>query len=329
MREGVITGMMVLIMAFFLVGLSVAEESLELEFQNWTLHGKGENIPIGSGNAELSLNVASNSYGYWLSSPLELWTNSVYRLAFQALAAQNGGSPEVGLTSYNKSLGWWAERRWSDYTIVFAASDKIIPERSSLRFGQYGMRGGEIRYRNIHLSRVKPEYAEFNSLELGAGEILYDNRYQFITRFIIHGNHSRPLKSFQCAYNSNRWVFFKDDYVIYEHNLAGLKQVTGHVELHIDWHRTGKLIVEVALCHTENKWIKIGEVAKAGEVSLAIPPDLYPAESIKIRLRSESNHSFKGDFDPGTIQVGAYRYFAELDRTFKEILKGTTTYRRR
>jgi len=186
---------------------STGEESLYLSYSDWTLKGKGAKKSVDSGDVEFLVFASSKGYGYWLSPALAFLPGKTYQLSFQALAAQNGGSPEVGLTSYNKDLGWWAAREWTDYTILFTAPARILPERSSLRFGQYGMRGGQIHYRGIRVSKVTPEYKKCGPLLLGTGEIVYDNRYQFITGFLVQGNSSRPLKSFQCAFNSNRWVF--------------------------------------------------------------------------------------------------------------------------
>ncbi len=302
-------------------------KAIDVNLQKWKLHGKGKQTIIGDNDVQFSVYACSEGFSYWLSPALQLQPKSIYKLTFQVLALQKGGSAQVGLTSYNKSLGWWTPHKWTSYMIIFATPDKIIPERSSLRFGQYGMKGGKIIYRNIHLLQVKPEYKKFDSIELGNGEIIYDNCYQFITRFLIHGNHSRPLKAFQCAFNSNRWVFFKNDYVIYEHILDKLTQTSGRIELHIDWRNEGKLIVEASSKKLQDKWIYIGQVDRTGDIGMKIPSRLYPASNIKIRLRNVSNHPFKGDFDPGTIQVGVYRYFAKINKVFTKILKGKTTYK--
>ncbi len=85
-------------------------------------------------------------------------------------------------------------------------------------------------------------------------------------------------------------------------------------------------MLEVRTSRTKNHWRKIGQVSKPGEISFAIPKKYYPANKVEIRLRQVTGGSFKGNFDPGTIQVGAYRYFATLNKTFDKILKGKTFY---
>jgi hypothetical protein len=46
-------------------------------------------------------------------------------------------------------------------------------------------------------------------------------------------------------------------------------------------------------------------------------------------LRNVDGHTFKGDFDPGDIQIGAYRYFSKLNKTFNSVFKGDTRHKGR
>ncbi len=330
-QVGTILAIIVLLLS--ISALSGEKQNSEIipNFDDWQIHGKGTKEKLASNNVELTILPSSEGFGYWLSCPMPLQASFTYCLKFDMFRTQNSnGSPETGLSSYNEHLGWQTlHNRWLTYKFIFETPDKIIAERSALRFGQYGMTKGKILYKNIRLYPIRPKYRKFGLIELGTGEIIYDNCYQFITRFLVYGNHSRPLKSFQCAFNTNRWVFFKNDYVIYKHYLDGITQISGRIELHIDWRNKGKIIVEVYSEKTGNEWINIGKVAKTGEISFSVPKNCYPARTLNVRLRATSGHKFKGDFDPGTIQLGAYRYFAKLDKTFNKILKGKTNYRRK
>ena len=307
----------------------------DLQLSAWTLQGTGNN-GLTTSNGVLSVSGTSGGgSSYWLSPPLALSSQSVYALDFACSFLQGGtgdpwhvaGSPQVGMTSYNISLGWWAGKDWADYRFIIATPDKIIPARSKLRFGEVGMRMGKVLYKNISMTEVEPSYRHSGSIVLGAGEVIYDNRYQFITRYNVYGNQSRPLKSFLCAFNSNRWIFFKDDYVIYEHNITGFVQKSGYIELHIDWYGSGKLsVMAKSSAESDGKWLKIGETSKPGDIRFKLPSELFPADTVTVKLHCDSNLLFKGDFAPGAIQVGAYRYFSVTGRNFHGVLKGKTTY---
>ena len=323
---------------FMIMTTFAGVDTLDLQFSDWTLQGTGGNTLTDAGDGVLSVSASSSGGGcYWLSPVLALQPRAVYALDFEGSFLPGGdadpwyvaGSPQVGMVSYNIGLGWWAVRHWTNYNFIVTVPDEIIPERTKLRFGEVGMRTGKVLYRNISLKEVIPSYKHIGSIELGNGEVLYDNKYQFITRYLVYGNQSRPLKSFLCAFNSNRWVFFKDDYVIYEHVIAGVKQLSGHIELHIDWYGEGKLFAEVKSSKVDGEWKKIGEVSKPGESSFSLPAELFPAENVEVRLRGEFTRAFRGNFAPGSIQVGAYRYYAVTDRTVHGILKGKTIYSER
>ena len=305
-----------------------AVEKVALRQSDWILKGKGGRSTIDSGGFEYYLSHSPAGFAYWLSPPLELSPDSIYKLSLAVLARNRGGTPEVGLTSYNKSLGNRLPRKWVARHFVFAAPSRIIPERSRLRLGQYGVRSGSVRYKNVSLVKVEPVYAKFGDIILGDGEALYDDKYQFITKYNIRGNQSRPLKAFQCAFNSNRWVFFKDDYVIYSHTIPDALQISARVELHIDWRRGGSVVAEARSSKSDGgKWTALGTVSKPDESAFILPARLFPAKTVEIRLRASGCHPFRGDFDPGSIQVGAYRYFAVLNKKRQKILKGKTIYR--
>ncbi|NLF17751.1 MAG: DUF4091 domain-containing protein [Lentisphaerae bacterium] len=250
---------------------------------------------------------------YWRSGALAFAPGGLYRLSFWArsLDAAGGGTAVTGPVFCNRDIGC-PPMAWTRYSAVFAALSELTPEQSWLRFGQWHV-AGRIAFDAIAVEPVQAVHLPVADMVLGEGEGVDGNTYEFVAPLGGAGlNASRPLSAARCHFNSNRWVFGADSEVIYEHRLGGRRQLAASGTITVGHHVGGELRVEIS--RDGRDWTPAGSLDAAGSLAFEVPAALLPAEAVMVRLRAVAKARVgAADSDPGSFQVHAYRYQAELD----------------
>jgi hypothetical protein len=265
--------------------------------------GKKAVVASGKGKSE-----GSSS---WMSGPLPLTPNTVYRLRFQARSlGASGGTPISGPAFCNRDLGQIPEK-WTAQESIFLTPRDLRPEDTCLRFGQWEV-SGEVAFDAVELAPAVPVYARSGDITLGEGESIAGNEYAFQAPH--HGesrNQSRPLAWHTSHFNSDRWVFSAGSEVVYRHRIAGRKQTAAEVQVSVTWYSAGELVVEASA--DGKSWQPLGTVGKLSGAALKIPAAMLPADEVWVRLRAQP---VAGGDDKkskvASLQVGQYGYKATL-----------------
>ncbi len=281
------------------------------QVSGWKLSGGNGRGVSEKGNDFVAVKGDGGDSNYWRSEAPDFQPNATYRLLFRARGTgASGGTPISGPGFANRDLGGLG-KQWHTFTTYFTTPRQLTPDNSWLRFGQWNV-NGEIAFDDVHLATAQPVYARSGSLELGEGESVSGNEYS--CRAPLDGesnNTSRALLSHNCNFNTNRWVFGADSEVIYKHAVAGRKQTAAQIEVGVTWHSGGVLAIDAS--RDGQNWVPLASQDKLGTLSPTIPAELLPAEAIFIRLRAAATQKVGANSDPGSFQVGSYRFRSKFD----------------
>ena len=291
----------------------------------WTLSGgEGRWLDTGAdGHKAIAVTGDGRDTNYWRSAPLALEPSQIYRLSFQAKnLGASSGTAITGPVLANCDIGKPGDE-WTAFRSVFVTPEKVNPNDTWLRFGQWHL-SGEVAFDQIALTEVAPVYAKDGELELGAGETL-DGR-DYTCTMSVGGdvrNHSRALVRHQCGFNTYRWVFGAGSEVVYRHQLAGRQQTVASVNVGVTWYAGGRLLVQAS--NDGQAWTDLGIIDTLGSGEFDLPTGLLPAEAVWIRLSAQAKQRVGADSDPGAFQVSQYSYHALVDGA-PVTLKGSTQY---
>ena len=283
----------------------------------WSLSGgQGEWIrDRGDGMGCLKVSGGGEDSNAWLSSPVELLPNRVYRLTFGARGEDTGGGTVVSGPDFaNVDIGV-PGREWAFHHNVFAAPSRKEGLAVPVRLGQWHLKGSAFFVRP-RLEEVEPVHRGIGGLLLGEGERIEASRYFFEAPFDIEcRNHSRALAGFTARFNTGRWCFGPGQGVTYRHALAGRRFLSGQVEVTCGYYVSGRLQVEVSADMKE--WIAVGAITNSGTQKLALPAEMFPAEAVRVRLRGAGKSC--------DLQIHAYGFEGDVDGTPLQA-KGSTRY---
>lgn len=289
----------------------------------WKLSGGSGRGDSEKGNDFVSVSGSGEDSSFWQSDALDFQPNATYRLQFRARnMSASGGTPVTGPVFANRDLGGLGGD-WRTFTTNFQTPRELTPDNNWLRFGQWHVKGA-IAFDDIKLATAQPVYARSGAIQLGDGETAKGNEYS--CRAPLGGeanNTSRALLSHNCSFNSDRWVFGSGSEVIYRHEIAGRKQTAAQIEVGVTWYSGGALAVDVS--RDGQSWTPLGTQDKLGALSLTIPAELLPANAIFVRLRAAAKAKVGANSDPGSFQVGQYRFHSTFDGALLN-LHGSTRF---
>ena len=278
---------------------------------DWTLHGDGEWREI-DGSRAIVVRGDGQRTGYWRSAPIDFVPREAYRLRFRARRLDGSGADGTvmsGAAFANRDLGG-LEPGWRTFSSYFTAPSGK-DDRDWLRFGQWRLPAA-VAFDDIQAHRVQLLHRQVaTDLVLGEGERIEGGRYIFQAPLRTQlANSSRPLRHHDAGFNTYRWVFGEGQYVLFEHDLGGRWQTAARVQVNVNYHTGGRLLVEAAV--DDGEWTQLGQVDAATSVAFDLPAALQPARSVRVRLRADQGRAVGPDADPGSFQVDGYRYEARL-----------------
>jgi len=289
--------------------------------EGWRLEGKGEWTAGRTGQHGASVTGTGDNSSFWRTVGYRLEPNTLYRLSFWAKADHTtGGCVISGPTFCNRDFR--AKGEWERNSFVFLTPAELGDD-DYLRFGQWHV-AATVTFDDIELEPTQAVHQCFGDVVLGEGESVSGRDYTFRAPLNAEGaNHSRPLASFRCGFNSNRWVFYDGAEVVYRHAVAGRKQTAASVEITSQYYVSGQCTIEAS---TDGQaWTLIGSLDKASTARAEIPAKLLPAEAVFIRLRGTGKEKDTLRSKPGNFQIHEYRYSATVDADLGN-LYGATAY---
>ena len=211
-------------------------------------------------------------------------------LAGTSFAAMGRGEPGDGV---------WRRRQ-----CLFTVPSRGKPVQARFHFGQWKP-NGTVEIKDVEVVPLKAEYAKSGGVELGGGERLDGNEYLYSFPFGDEGrSHSRPLERFECPFNGRLWWFHPRSRVVYRHRIDGRRFVRAKVFAGTsDWSdANGSVKVEVS--GDGKVWRSVGDVVTCNRVDAELPGDMFPCDSVFVRLTGGTN---------GTIQIAHYNLKATVD----------------
>lgn len=243
--------------------------------------------------------------------------NRLYHLSYWARRGpqSTGGTVIAGLESVNRDASVGTD--WTRKGFYFRTPDTVVSS-DLFRLGQWHLTG-KVFFDNVTVTpavSVVLGPGEMN-IELGEGESIAQGSYE--ASHVLSGLGStdfRCLDRFTAGFNSNRWVFNGPQHVTYRHAVGRLRHSEPEVEVAVNWHVRGALVVHASA--DGKAWMKLGEVDSVKTAAFAVPSEILPTREMWVRLTAT----------PGAeLQVNRYTYRCML-REAESInrMVGTTSY---
>ncbi|MBN1123494.1 MAG: DUF4091 domain-containing protein [Sedimentisphaerales bacterium] len=246
---------------------------------------------------------------YWRQDASFLHPGKTYRLDFYARTTGNGGNMISGPDYINRDFN--PTNEWEEYSFIFTPRND--PTGGYIRLGQWHRNDTTI-FDNVVLTEVVPVHITKAKITLGAGESLRNGLYTFNPQFSYEGsNYSRPLEEFTCGFNSNRWTFGPNQYLIYKHKLGDVSFTEAMVKVHIGYYTSGACIVE---CSKDKQiWERLGFMEGLISKEFDVPAALLPAKELYVRLRASGSGDKVDDVKPGSFQIYGYTFRSKVNTT--------------
>ncbi len=275
----------------------------------WTLTG-GEGSWFEGGHAgrrAVSVTGSGEDDNAWVSDPVGFEPRSLYRVTFRARSlGGSGGTPVSGPVFCNRDLGD-LPGEWTRFDSFFFTPSKTDGPGGRLRFGQWMVKG-RVAFDDVLLAEARAIHRKSGSFVLGEGERIKGNSYAFEAPFeSASRNYSRPLESYTCRFNTNRWVFGAGDEVVYRHDAGGRSLLKAEAEPSVTWHEAGEL--QVFASNDSKAWALLGSAGASGGGPLAVPASLLPAKTVWIRLAARPGR----EGGRVSLQAGSYAFRAAVD----------------
>ncbi len=320
-------------------------EQGDVEPLGWRLEGKGAWEKTGrSPERCISVTGDGKDSGFWRTTDLKLDPAALYRVAFWVKGeGATGGCVISGPSFCNRD--YRAEPSWQRHAFAFVAPNDT--EDAYLRFGHWQLKG-KVLFDDVELKPTQAVHERFGpkgaaaggvqhvvinvvggpggvqvaglpgqqgGIVLGEGEEIVGNRYTFTAPLAGEGaNHSRPLHTFRCGFNSNRWCFHDKAEVVYKHAIEGHQHQAATIEANCNYHTNGKGYIEAS--DDGANWETIATLEKVGRTKTEVPKRLLPANALYVRFRADEKASF---------QMDDYVFTSTLDADLGE-MRGATAY---
>lgn len=283
-------------------GQTFTRREVFLEARSGNLPGQSP-VLIRTDRIVLGVKGTGNDMSWWRNTRLKLQPNSAYAVEFWLKGTGSGVCALTGTNSVNRDLPPPPE--WTRKQFIFRTPADT--RDTFLRFGQWHW-NGEILFDRIQLIPVQVVHAA-----LGEGEQIRNGRYRFTSRYEhALSNAQAPLQRFTALFNTNRWVFTRNQEVVYRHQAGNYPMQEATLRLNVVYEQNGSLTI-MAQREGESDWRVVGQVSGRGEHQLQLPRELFPARALLIRMVGQGE---------GTIQVGYYALEAILQGAERATVTG-------
>ncbi len=286
---------------------------------SWKLSGQpGEWSEEGGvdGSGALLISGDGKGSGAWHSPKLDFTPGGVYGIRFKARSERaSGGTVTTGTGFCNVDIGV-PGTEWREYGFCFVAPPDIR-EMGYAKFGVWNC-SGDFYFDDLEIYAVDPVYNRKEGVLLGDGEVISGESYIFNTNLGGHSrNHSRCLEGFSAGFNSSRWCVGAHSFVDYKHALPSRSLTSMAIKLNCGYYQKG--FMRVMVSGDALQWHEVGKVVAVGDVTFEVPKELFPFESIYVRLagdKKECNLQINGygvaaNFKGAPLNVKGYTYYVE------------------
>ena len=274
-------------------GQTFTRREVFLETRSGTLPGQSPTL-MRTDRIVLGVKGNGSDMSWWRNTRLKLQPNQTYAVRFWLKGTGSGACAITGTNTVNRDMLPPAD--WTPKEFIFRTPADT--RETFLRFGQWHW-NGEVLFDRIQLIPIQILHGT-----LGEGELIREGRYQFASRYEGPlSNAQAPLQHFDALFNTNRWVFTPNREVVYRHSAARYKMREATLWLNVPLDQDGSLTV-MAQREGENQWRTVGQISGRGEHRLPLPREVFPTQSLLIRLVGTGN---------GTIQVSQYKLEAALE----------------
>jgi hypothetical protein len=283
-------------------GQTFTRREVFLEARSGTLPGQS---PVLTRTDRIVLGVKGNGndMSWWRNTHLKLQPNQTYAVRFWLKGTGSGACAITGTNTVNRDMLPSAD--WTRQRVHLSHPCRHARHLPALRAVALERRGA-VRPHPAHPVQVV-------HAALGEGEQIRNGRYQFASRYEgALSNAQAPLQRFDALFNTNRWVITPNREVVYRHSAAPYKMREATLWLNVPLEQDGSLTV-MAQREGETSWRTVGQIRGRGEHRLLLPAELFPTQSLLIRLVGTGN---------GTIQVSHYRLEAALEGAERAIVIG-------
>ena len=288
----------------------------------WRLEGKGAWDTAGAHTGQRAVSVAgtADDSSFWQTTGLALEPNTLYRLAFWTNADHAAPGCVISGPSFcNRDFP--AHPGWRRHAFVFVSPADVAD--AYLRLGHWHV-PATVSFDDVELRPTQAVHERFGDISLGEGEEIAGNRYTFTAPLGGEGaNHARPLQSFRCGFNSNRWCFHNGAEVVYRLAIPSHALTAATVEANCNYHNSGTGFID--LSPDGRTWTEIARFDKVGRVQPDVPKALLPAQALFVRFRAAGKEADTRNSKPGDFQLNEIRCSATLDADLGEF-RGATAY---
>ncbi len=276
----------------------------------WRLSGgEGKWDTVGrTGQRSVSVTGTGTDSNYWACTDLAFDPKQTYRITYYARSIGPGGGGCVISGPNFVNRDFFASENWERYSFVFIPVKD--PTGSYIRLGQWH-RKGTVSFDDVRLTKVAPVHATVKGIQLGHGERIAEQEYEFEADLGYEGsNYSRCLVEHTAGFNTNRWVFSGGQFVVYKHQVGELTQEKGRISIAMPYYVSGECVLEAS--KDGRQWIEFGRVGEQKSSQFEIPTNIYPAKVVYVRLRAPGKGEETQDSAPGSFQINTYDYRAKL-----------------
>ncbi len=275
---------------------------------DWTLSGgtgSVSDVRVRQGNRCILVEGTGDkeSTNFWRSPNLPLIPGGVYSLRYMMRREEGQGVGGCAITGMNvcnvdhPDVG----EKWQEMRQIIAVP--TAPGDAWLRFGQWEAKG-KYSFDAVHLCQTIPVYRTFDGVELGAGERVLGNAYNFAPPMAEKNtNEFRGLRALNAYFNTNRFNFSNGQFLTFEHGVMEHPIKSGRLFFWTQHYGGVTFAVEVG--KDGKNWTSLGAVAEGDKVQVNLPDTLFPAQSLWVRMKADS-----GD---GSVALHGYRVEATLN----------------
>lgn len=245
----------------------------------------------------------------------QLKPNRYYILSF--FYRTDVSSAEGFVTSgYNLlNVGFEPEKQWQEVNYVFKTP--LTLETSGVKVGKWNL-PYSVFVKNICCKEVNPVFNDDLKIVLSSGEIIdKGNYYFFMTNTDQCVNGSKNLYDYNAYFNSWRWMFFGEKYVVYKHDFNGFQAYNSKVLITMNKHVRGECIIEYS--YDLENWLDLGTITNVSSNQFYLPENCH-FSYIYIKIRSNNRAS--------SFEISDYSFQANilgLDQ-MQEVVYGYSIY---
>ena len=319
------------------------EESDGEQPMSWTIQGTGckwESAGEEGGKCLSASSIRDRDTGQlqaasWLGEAFPIDPHNYYKVTFKLKTDQwrAGNKALVAIGTYCQQT-FEPNPSWKEQAFQFMSPNPpeggmggvgtslSDPKRVPIRLSVTGS-AGKVFFDELRIVKVKPwnKKKQGSDLELGAGETISKNGYQFSMRMNSPTtNYSRCLRDFNAPFSPTGWQLGYDRYVIYVHQIEKLEQMRAFINVTTEQYaRDAKFKIEISKDSAEWQTLHTQDSPGGKSFMLSSKDEIYPTDALYIKFSADK---------PCTLSYYSYRAHLEHkeDPKLRVSLTGSTEF---